>query len=41
MCTECGAKSYGQHQPEARRKDLEKLNRVRDAAVRKAAAKNN
>lgn len=41
MCTTCNAKSYGQDQPEARRKDLERLARVRTASARKAEAKNN
>lgn len=41
MCTSCGAKTYGQSQPEERKKDAARLDRVRDAAARKSAAKNN
>lgn len=39
MCTTCGAKTYGQHQPEARAADKAKLDAVRAAREAKVKQK--
>lgn len=41
MCTTCGSQTYGQKQPEARKADVARLEKVRTAEARKAEAKNN